>query len=106
MILLITGSFNLWVRGVRLSSFGDANWLASPFGHSVVLKLGLFIAVLVLSAVHDFVLGPRATAALREGPASPRAQALRRQASLMGRANAILALLIVAVAVTLVRGWP
>ena len=105
-VLLLTGTFNLWVRGVRVSSFTDAVWLASPFGRSVVLKLELFVVVLMLSAIHDFVVGPRATAALREGPSSPRTQALRKQASFLGRVNAILALLVVAVAVTLVRGWP
>ena len=103
-VLLVTGTFNLWIRGVRLSDFARGEWLASPFGKTVAAKLALFALVLAVSAVHDFVVGPRATAALAEGPHSPRADRLRRQASLLGRANALLALILVAVAVMLVRG--
>lgn len=105
-ILLVTGTFNLYVRGVRLGDFTRAAWLASPFGKSVLLKLGLFALVLLVSAVHDFSVGPRASVAIQDDPKSPEAERLRRQASLMGRGNALLALALVAVAVTLVRGWP
>lgn len=105
-LLLLTGSFNLWVRGVRWSSFTDPAWLASPFGTAVVLKLAVFAVVLLISAVHDFVLGPRATAALRADPRSPAAERFRRRASLLGRANALLALVLVLLAVAIVRGSP
>jgi putative copper export protein len=105
-ILLVTGTFNLWVRGVRLADFSRSEWLASPFGKSVLLKLGGFALVLMVSALHDFRVGPRATLAIERDPQSKEAIVLRRQASLLGRANALLALAVVAVAVTLVRGWP
>lgn len=105
-ILLVTGTFNLWARGVRLADFGRAEWLASPFGRAVVVKLGVFAVVLLLSAYHDFVGGPQATAALQRDPRSPEAEAFRRRASLLGRANAVLALALVAMAVIVVRGWP
>jgi putative copper export protein len=103
-VLLLTGTFNLSVRGVRLADFGDAAWRASPFGSSVLLKLTLFSAVLALSAVHDFVVGPRATRAIENAPRSAEAQTLRRYASRLGRANVVLALALVFVAVLLVRG--
>ena len=105
-ILLTTGTFSLWVRGVRLGDFLRLEWLTSPFGKSVVLKLALFTTVLVVSAVHDFWVGPRASLAIEQNPGSALAAASRRRASLLGRANVVLALLLVAVAVTLVRGWP
>ena len=38
-ILLATGSVNLWVRGVRLGDFARPEWLASPFGKTVLAKL-------------------------------------------------------------------
>lgn len=106
VILLATGTFNLYVRGVRLGDFSRAEWLASPFGRSVLLKLGLFTVVLGVSAAHDFVVGPRASAAIESAPGSPEAARRRRHAALLGRANVLLALALVAVAVTLVRGWP
>lgn len=105
-ILLVTGTFNLWVRGVRLGDFAREEWRSSPFGQAVLLKLSVFVAVLVVSAFHDFSVGPRASAAIEKDPKSEESAALRRRASILGRVNALLALLLVALAVVLVRGWP
>ena len=104
--MLITGTFNLWVRGVRLADFTRAEWLDSSFGKTTLLKLAVFAVVLVISGIHDFILGPRATAAIAEDPRSARAAALRRRASVLGRLNAVLALVLVALGVMLVRGVP
>ena len=105
-LLLVTGSYNLWIRGVGLSDFGRAEWLSSPAGHTVLFKLGVFAVVLIVSAVHDFRVGPRATVAIAKDPRSPETELLRRRASLLGRANVVLALLLVAAGVMLVRGTP
>lgn len=105
-IALATGTFNLWVRGVRLASFTDAVWLASPFGTAVVLKLSVFALVLAISFVHDFIDGPRATAAIARDPRSSEAERMRRRASVLGRSNAVLALVLVLLAVAIVRGFP
>jgi copper resistance protein D len=105
-ILFVTGAFNLWMRGVTLASFADAGWLASPFGGVVVAKLVVFLVLIALSARHDFVVGPKAVAAIQQAPQSPEAARLRREASLHGRVNALLALLLVALAVMIVRGRP
>ena len=66
-IVVVTGTFNLWVHGVRWDSFTDREWLASSFGHAVIAKLAVFAAVLTVSLVHDFVVGPRATRAITRG---------------------------------------
>ena len=56
-IMAVTGGYNLWVRGVGLTSFADPAWRASPFGQAALAKLALFelggvgLAVLDL-AVH------------------------------------------------------
>ena len=105
-VLAVTGTFNLWIRGVRPRFFLDPDWLASSFGRTVTLKLGVFAVVLIISVVHDFIVGPRATAVLERDAGSPEAARLRRIASLLGRANALLALALLAIAVALVRGWP
>jgi hypothetical protein len=55
--------------------------LASPFAKAVVLKLCVFALVLVVSAVHDFQVGPRATLAIETDPRSGRAEILRKRAS-------------------------
>ncbi|MCC7382694.1 MAG: CopD family protein [Deltaproteobacteria bacterium] len=105
-LLFVTGAFNLWVRGVRLGDLARAEWLMSPFGQAVVIKVTVFGVVLALSAYHDFVIGPRAATAIERGAGLAEAEGLRRRASLLGRLNAILAIVLVALAVILVRGWP
>jgi putative copper export protein len=105
-VLIVTGSFNLYCRGVRLGDLTDATWLTSPFGRAVAMKLALFVLVLAMSVVHDFVLGPRSTRVAEKDPRSPEALALRAAASWMGRVNVLLAFAIVALAVIIVRGWP
>jgi putative copper resistance protein D len=59
--VLVTGTFNLWMRGVRFTDLVREEWQCSPFGRAVLLKLGVFALVLRVGAVHDFWLGPRAT---------------------------------------------
>jgi uncharacterized membrane protein len=105
-IVLVTGTFNLAARGVRLSDFANRAWLASPFGTAVLSKLGVFACVLLVSVVHDFRIGPRATVVMERDPRSPEADKLRRTASVLGRANALLAIILVALGVIIVRGWP
>jgi putative copper export protein len=95
-VLVATGTFNLWMRNVRLSSFVDPDWTGSAFGRTVMTKLAVFGAVLATSLVHDFFVGPRATL-------DP---TLRKRAALLGRVNAIFALVILALAVMIVRGTP
>lgn len=105
-VLLVTGTFNLWVRGVRLSDLFEPRWLRSAFGTTVVVKLCAFALVIGVSATHDFYVGPRAARAIEQDPRSPAAPSERRRASLLGRVNVVLALVLVAAAVMLVRGVP
>lgn len=104
-LLLATGTVNLIYRGVTWASLVDARFWNGPFGHTLGIKLFLVAIILAASAYHDFYIGPQATAAWQAAPASPRAQHLRLQARWMGRINLLLALLVVALAVILVRGW-
>lgn len=105
-IVLVTGTFNLSMRGVHLSDLTQLAWLGSETGRAVVLKLSLFVLVLVLSGVHDFVIGPAATRAIEKDPQSSEAERYRKAASWMGRGTALLALGLVFAGVVIVRGWP
>ena len=105
-IIALTGTFNLYMRGVRLADFLRSEWRSSSFGEVVLFKLAAFCAVLLVSALHDFVLGPRATRAMMHDPRSAEAQAMRRMASRIARVNVLLALALVAGGVMLVRGAP
>lgn len=103
-VLIATGIFNLYVRGVRFDDLFSKSFWSSDFGSVLAVKLVLVAAILILSALHDFVIGPRATRLLRECPGSVHATRLRGTARWIGRANLLLALAVVALAVALVRG--
>lgn len=81
-VLIVTGLLNLWMHPVLLSST-RFHW-----------KLGLVVLALILSAFHDFVLGPRAGAP----GADPSA---RVRASWVARINVLVALAIVAFGLSL-----
>jgi len=74
---------------------------ANAAGHALGWKLGLVAAMIIVSAVHDFVLGPRAGQA---APSSGEAMALRGRAAWVARINALLGVALVAAAVRLARG--
>ena len=81
-LLILSGLGNLWLR---------PELLAAP---RLQVKLGLVVLALILSALHDFVLGPRAG----RFDARPRA---RGRASWLARVNLLAALAIVALGLAL-----
>lgn len=102
--LLLTGSYNMAVRGLRWADVFSAEGWSNPTVRALGIKLVLFAVVLGVSAVHDFRIGPRATETMLRAPDSKDAARLRTTASRMGRLNALLALAILWLAVLVVRG--
>lgn len=102
-VLVVTGVINLHYRGwLRWDGvLGSATFWQTATGHALAAKLSAVAAMITVSAVHDFVLGPRAG---RAQPGSPGAVALRRRAALLARVNALLGVLVVVAAVRLARG--
>jgi copper resistance protein D len=100
--LLVTGTINLHFRGMLqwqlLSS--EAFW-ATRYGQSLAWKLVLVAIMITVSAVHDFIDGPRAS---RLSPGTPAALRARRRASWLARLNAVAGVVVVIVAVRLARG--
>ena len=78
-----------------------ADFWGSAYGGTLAVKLASVAAMMVVSAVHDFVHGP---AASRLEPGSPAALAARRKAALLGRLNAVTGVVVVLAAVRLARG--
>jgi len=105
VILLVTGLVNLTRWGVGLEQLTSARFWATPWAHILGTKLALVAAVLAISAVHDFVVGPRATRTMRAAPGSKEAGRLRRAAGWMGRVNLLIAVAVVALGIMLVRGY-
>ena len=101
-VLVTTGVLNLWMLGyLRASVLGSPAFWSTPYGIALGWKLGLVALMLTLSAVHDFVVGPRSASA---PPGSPRAAKLRRLAVHLARMNALAGVVLIYVAVRLARG--
>lgn len=80
----------------------------SRFVQVLQVKVGLVLIAIVLSFVHDFVLGPRLARSLQAanagGPPPAGVMKLRRATVWLARVNLLLLLAIVSLAVTLIRG--
>ena len=98
-LMLLTGTVNLALRGIGWSDL----W-RSPLRETLGVKLLFVAAMLVVSALHDFIVGPRAGVLLQNDPTSVEAKRLRRMASWIGRINFLFALVAAALGVIFVRG--
>jgi uncharacterized membrane protein len=105
-VLAASGAGNLWVRGIGLDLLADPEFWSAPYGSLLAMKLTCIVAVVVISLVHDLRAGPRASLEAQRNPGSPAALAARRRASLLGRTNLLLGLVLVALGLMLARGIP
>lgn len=102
LVLIITGTLNLWFRGMlSLDVLGSADYWGTRYGRALAWKVGAVTAMLIVQAVHDFSVGP---AASRLTPGSAEALATRRRAALLARLSAVLGIIVVIAAVRLARG--
>ena len=102
VLLVITGVANLYYRGLlRGSVLGDPLFWSSRYGQALAWKLGSVFVILVLGAIHDFVIGPRAS---RYPARSPEALRYRRAAAWMARVGALVGIVLVIAAARLARG--
>jgi putative copper export protein len=101
--LVVTGVFNVTMRGYSVGQLLNGEAFAGRWGMTLALKLSFVALILAMSAVHDFWLGPRATRLAAENATPQVREKWRRVASWMGRVTFMLALAVVALAVTLVR---
>ena len=100
LVLIATGIVQSAFRGATVSNVLDGTFFATAFGRTLGLKLLFFVLMLVASIAHDFFVGPASVRAAKEGNDTA---ALRKAASWLARFTAVLALVVVAYAVMLVR---
>lgn len=101
-ILVVTGTMNLQFKGVlRADVLGSGAFWGTDYGTALAWKLAAVTAMILVSAIHDFVLGPRASAGAAGGGPDDRTRTL---ASWLARANALLGIVVVVAAVYLARG--
>ncbi|MFQ5657263.1 MAG: DUF4149 domain-containing protein [Candidatus Methylomirabilales bacterium] len=90
-VLLLTGSI-LWAfRGFHLTLV-------------LIAKLALVGVILLLSLVHDFLLGPRLVAQLERGGHGEETVRLRRQVTALARLNALCAVVVLVLGLAMSRG--
>ncbi len=102
----LTGLYNASYRLGGFSYLFNQEAWQGIWLQTLGVKLALFAVIVILSAIHDFKIGPLATRMMEQAPDDPATLRLRKQASWIGRINLLLALVIVYIAISLVRGMP
>jgi uncharacterized membrane protein len=103
-LFVLTGTVNLAYRGYEWIDLWDGTLWSGWFGRVLGTKLLLVALIFAMSAVHDFVIGPRATAMMARSPTDEATRRMRRTASWFGRLNLLVALIVVMLGIMLVRG--
>ncbi len=101
-LLVATGIYLMWHWGARVETVIDLSFFEHDHTRNLGYKLVLVVAMLVVSGLHDFWLGPRAT---REGRSAEEIAGDRKWAGILGRITGILVILIVVLAVFVARPW-
>lgn len=107
LILLFTGMGNIINALYPFSSF-DSQFIG-PFMRTLTIKLLLFIILLILTALHSFVFGPKLSKAIEgldpeteELPSN--VNSIRKQMSIVSSLMGVFSLLIILAAVALAMG--
>lgn len=104
-VLLVTGIVNLHFRGLlHVDVLSSGDFWSSRYGNALAWKLAAVTVMLVVSFLHDFVIGPAASAAGKPGGEEASGRRHRRWAAWLARLNALFGLVLVWAAVRLARG--
>jgi putative copper export protein len=103
-VFLVTGVFNLFYRLRDWGGLFTSQFWSSVFGETLLIKLFFFFLIVIISAIHDFFIGPKATVLWQQNPTSAEAKNLRKSASWLGRINLLAGLIVLYLAIAMVRG--
>ncbi|QDG50170.1 DUF4149 domain-containing protein [Persicimonas caeni] len=101
-VLVVTGSYMAYSWGATVENVLNLSFFEANHTRLLGYKLLAVIAMLVVSGVHDWYLGPKAT---EVGYGSAEAERLRKVAGWLGRVTGILVIVIVCLAVFVARPW-
>lgn len=104
VLLVITGICNLGFHGYHWMDLWTGRLWQGSFGHTLAVKLSCVLLILILSGLHDFYIGPKATMLWQNSADANEVRKWRRMAAWIGRLNLVLGLIVVWAAITLVRG--
>jgi uncharacterized membrane protein len=94
LVLLFTGLLNVLHLQIQWNTL---------IGRLLIVKLTLVTVMILLSALHDFILGPLLVARQQTSPQDPSLLRLRKQALRLARINLVLASAVVYLAVLIAR---
>lgn len=101
-MLMASGAGIAYLKGY-FEAYSQFSYWISPHGRIFFVKILLFLSLLISSAVHDFVIGPKAFREMeRDGKSSSRS---RKYASFFGRVNLLISLLIAIMGLAYSRGF-
>jgi copper resistance protein D len=102
ILLFLTGLLNMYFRQMEFTWDGLTR---TGFGRMVFYKLLIFFLTIVISAIHDFYIGIRATRLWIDKRDEKKIEQFRFWARWAGRLNLLLALLAFGIGIALVRGF-
>ena len=102
ILILITGLYNMHMRQIEFSWIGLTD---NRFGRMLLYKLIIFTTTVLISAIHDFYIGTKATQLWMKGNNEKTSTNLRAWARWAGRLNLLLALVAAGIGVAFVRGF-
>lgn len=104
-LLLITGILNLLNFGITDEMILSGEFFYSHLGKILIIKVSLVLVMIILSASHDFILGPRYSGLVSSQKPDihtlSEIEKRRKITSWLARLNIIIAVLVVACAVML-----
>jgi len=105
LVILITGIINSANHGITFQIISSGGLFSSHFGKILTLKVFLVFVMIVISAIHDFILGPKLIKLAKQSKQRPDSNMIlerkRKAVSWLARFNALIGILVVACAVML-----
>ena len=109
-VLVVSGAAALETRGIGFDRFTEDGFWSTSIGTALAVKIVLVGILLVMSGIHDFILGPRVAEAMQSVPRGQDppagAVAARKRLVMLARLNMLVAISVAIVGLMLVRGVP
>lgn len=106
VVLVVTGTWAAAFRGATWKGVFSGSLWAQDFGKALLWKVGAVVLLTALSLTADFLIVPWLQKASRVPEKRAGVAFWHRYLELMGHFNVFISVVIVALAVILVRGWP
>lgn len=109
-LLVVSGMAALESRGLGFDRFTEDGFWSTEIGTALGLKIVPVGILLVMSGVHDFILGPRLAQAMQLVPRGEQPPAsivsARKRLIMLARLNMLIAIVVAVLGLMLVRGVP